>query len=160
MNAAIRRAVRVAENVERAAVAIRKLQVRRHLRLFAALRASGMREVTCACGTMMLTRGSSNQCPPCRGLAPHISVGPIRGRLVEAMRLDSFERVEFPAFDSLLETAEMRACPFCGDPVAISVPGQTLAHSMPHCERFAAALESCSSFAEAHNFLDVRAVHA
>lgn len=36
--------------------------------LFAALKASGMRAVTCTCGREFLTREESNLCPPCRGL--------------------------------------------------------------------------------------------
>lgn len=35
-----------------------------------AARASGMRDVTCACGRWFLTRGESDKCPPCRKAEP------------------------------------------------------------------------------------------
>jgi len=35
------------------------------------LEKSGMRRLNCeACGCDMLTRGTSNRCPPCRGIVP------------------------------------------------------------------------------------------
>lgn len=38
--------------------------------LLAALERSGMRRLNCEkCGCEMLTRGPSNSCPPCRGIA-------------------------------------------------------------------------------------------
>lgn len=112
----------------------------------------------------MLTRGTSNQCPPCRGLAPHLTIAQHFAGGATALRLDSFERVldppEYPAFERQLPHATIASCPFCGHPIAIAAAEKTLAHGLPHCTRFAEALQACHSFEEADAMLRARTVHA
>jgi hypothetical protein len=56
--------------------------------------ASGMREATCACGRVWLTRSAGNTCPPCRGVVAEV--------IVPLLDPDHDEKTEPSSWDELV----------------------------------------------------------